>query len=165
MFRSFSPGNHLLTLNYSGDPFFGDLPIFDGDLVTLVVTAPQSTTAVSSSANPAVYGQSVTWTASASNSGSPASGSIQFKVDGANVGAPETVDASGNASVSAPPLSVGNHPVSADFTSSDPNVLDSSGSLAGGQVVTAGGHHVERVVVRQSVRLRCAVRPSPRACP
>ena len=86
LFRSFSPGIHLLTLNYSGDPFFGDLPIFMDDLVTLVVTAPQSTTTVSSSANPAVYGQSVTWTASASSSGSPASGSIQFKADGANVG-------------------------------------------------------------------------------
>jgi hypothetical protein len=135
--RSFSPGNHLLTLNYSGDPFFGDLPILGGDPVILVVTAPQSTTAVSSSTNPAVYGQSVTWTASASNSGSPASGSIQFKVDGANVGAPENVDAGGTASISAPPLSVGSHSVSADFTSSDPSVLDSSGSLFGGQLVTS----------------------------
>jgi large repetitive protein len=137
LFRSFTPGTHLLTLNYSGDPFFGDLPIFMDDLVTLVVTAPQSTTTVSSSTNPAVYGQSVTWTASASNSGSPASGSIQFKADGANAGGPQPVDASGNAFFSPSPLSVGNHPVSADFTSSDPSVLDSSGSLAGGQVVTA----------------------------
>lgn len=135
--RSFSAGTHLLTLDYSGDPFLGDLPIVNGDPVTLVVTAPQSTTAVSSSTNPAVYGQSVTWTGTASNSGSPASGSIQFKADGANVDAPQPVDGSGNASVSAPLLSVGNHPVSADFASSDPSVLDSSGSLAGGQVVTA----------------------------
>ncbi len=137
LFRSFSPGTHLLTLDYSGDPFFGDLPLVNADPVTLVVTAPQSTTSVSSSANPAVYGQSVTWIASASNAGSPASGSIQFKADGANAGAPQPVNASGVASFSAPPLSVGNHPVSADFTSSDPSVLDSSGSLAGGQVVTA----------------------------
>jgi hypothetical protein len=134
--RSFSQGTHLLTLDYSGDPLLGDLPIVNGDLVTLVVTAPQSTTTVSSSANPAVYGQGVTWTASASNSGSPASGSIQFKADGANVGAPQPVDASGNASVSVSTLPVGNHPVSADFTSSDPSVLNSSGSLGGGQVVT-----------------------------
>jgi len=136
LFRSFSPGIHLLTMDYTGDPL-GNFPILNGALVTLVVTAPQSTTALSSSTNPAVYGQSVTWTATASNSGSPASGSIQFKADGANVGAPQPVGASGNASVSAPLLSVGNHPVSADFASSDPSVLDSSGSLAGGQVVTA----------------------------
>ncbi len=136
LFRSFSPGIHLLTMDYTGDPL-GNFPILNGALVTLVVTAPQSTTALSSSTNPAVYGQSVTWTATASNSGSPASGLIQFNADGANVGAPQPVGASGSASVSAPPLSVGNHPVSADFTSSDPSVLDSSGSLAGGQVVTA----------------------------
>ena len=137
LFRSFSQGTHLLLLNYSGDPFFGDLPIFMDDLVTLVVTAPQSTTTVSSSANPAVYGQGITWTASASNSGSPAPGSVQFKADGANVGAPQPVGASGNAPISAPSLSVGNHPVSAAFTSSDPDVLGSNDSLVGGQVVIA----------------------------
>ena len=137
LYLSFSPGIHLLTLDYSGNPFFGDLPIVNGDLVTLVVTAPQSATAVSSSANPAVYGQGVIWTASASNAGSAASGSIQFRVDGANAGAPVSVDASGNAWMSATSLPVGNHPVSAEFTSNDPSVLNSSGSLAGGQVVTA----------------------------
>ena len=135
--HSFSQGLHLLTLDYSGDPFLGDLPFFNQDPVTLVVTAPQSTTTVSSSANPSVYGQAVTWTAAATNSGAPAVGSIQFNVDGAAVDAAQPVNGSGNASVGVSTLSVGNHSVSADFTSASPDVLDSSGVLSGGQVVTA----------------------------
>ena len=49
LFRSFSPGIHLLTMDYTGDPL-GNFPILNGALVTLVVTAPrpQSTTAVRS---------------------------------------------------------------------------------------------------------------------
>ena len=130
--RSFSPGTHLITVDYTGDGPLGNLPIIGGGVISLVVTAAQSTTTVSSSVNPSVYGQGVTLTASASSSGSPASGSIQFKADGANLGSPQAVDASGNASISTSALSVANHPVSADFSSSTPSVLDSSGSLAGG---------------------------------
>ena len=133
--RSFSPGTHLITVDYTGDGPLGNLPIIGGGVISLVVTAAQSTTTVSSSVNPSVYGQGVTLTASASSSGSPGSGSIQFKADGANLGSPQTVDASGNASISTSALSVANHPVSADFSSSTPAVLDSSGSLAGGQTV------------------------------
>ena len=162
LFRSFSPGIHLLTMDYTGD-LLGNFPILNGALVTLVVTAPQSTTAVSSSTNPAVYGQSVTWTATARNSGSPASGSIQFKADGANVDAPQLVDVSGSASVHPPPLSVGSHPVSASFASSDPSVLDSSGSLAGGQVVTAADT-TSSVSSSGSPSDFGAATTSPRAC-
>jgi hypothetical protein len=135
--RSFSPGTHLITLDYTGDGPLGNLPIFGGGVISLVVTGSPSTTSVSSSANPSVFGQSVTFTASASSSGSPAAGSVQFKADGANLGSPQPVDASGNAFVSVSTLSVGSHPVSADFTSSDANVFASSGSLGGGQVVNA----------------------------
>lgn len=132
---SFSPGTHMITLDYSGDGPLGNLPIFGGGVIALVVTGAPSTTTVSSSSNPSVFGQSVTLTASATSSGSPASGSIQFKADGANLGAPQPVNGSGHASVDASTLAVGNHSISAEFTSSSPDVFDSSGSLAGGQTV------------------------------
>ncbi len=133
--RSFSRGTHLLTVDYTGDGPLGNLPIFGGGLVSLVINAAQSTTSVSSSMSPSVFGQGITFTASASSSGSPASGSIQFRADGAPLGTPQTVDASGHASMDTSTLAVGNHPVTASFTSDNPSVLNSSDSLAGGQLV------------------------------
>ena len=133
--RPFSAGDHPLTVDYTGDGPLGNLPIFGGGFVLLVVTAAQSTTTVTSTANPSVFGQSVTFIGSATNAGAPAAGSIQFKIDGADVGGPLIVGPGGTASLDTSSLSVAGHSVTADFTSSDPNVLDSSGTLAGGQVV------------------------------
>lgn len=135
--RSFSEGNHPLTVDYTGDGPLGNFPIFGGGFVLLVVTAAQSVTSVTSSANPSVYGQSVTFTATAMNGGAPAAGSIQFKADGADLGGPVAVAPDGTATVSTTGQSVANHPVTADFTSGDPNVRDSVGTLGGGQTVNA----------------------------
>lgn len=135
--RSFSPGTHLITLDYTGDGPLGNLPIFGGGLIALVVTGAQSTTAISSSANPSVFGQDVTFSAHVTAPGTTPSGSVQFTLDGANLGSAGPVDASGLATASSSTLSVGSHPVSAGFASGDPNVLDSSALLAPLQVVNA----------------------------
>jgi len=128
-----SGGTHIITVEYAGI----DLPSAGGPL-TQTVTAATSTTAVTSTVNPSVYGQPVTLNAAVSSScpGSVA-GSVQFQADGADIGAPQTVDSSGHASISPSSLSVGNHPVTALFTSSNSDVTGSSGLLSGGQTVNA----------------------------
>jgi hypothetical protein len=100
--------------------------------------ASPSSTSVASSANPSRYQQDVTFTASVARQGGGAvSGTVQFKADGNDLGAPQPVDGSGNASVSTSSLAVGNHPITASFTSTNANTLNSDGSLAGGQTVQA----------------------------
>jgi predicted outer membrane repeat protein len=100
--------------------------------------AVPSTTSLSSSDNPSKFNQNVTFTANVTRQGGGAvAGTVQFKADGNDLGAPQPVDGSGNASVSTSSLSVGNHPITADFTSTNANTLNGSGALAGGQTVQA----------------------------
>ena len=54
-----------------------------------------------------------------------------------DLGAPQPVDGSGSASVSTSTLAVGGHSITAAFTSTNPNTLNSDGALAGGQTVQA----------------------------
>lgn len=100
-------------------------------------------TTVASSANPSVFGQNVTFTASvAPASGSVApTGNVQFVVDGSNYGAPVALGtcsppatATACASISDSALSVSNHTVTANYLG-DTGFNTSSGSLAGGQTV------------------------------
>ena len=98
--------------------------------------ASPSSTGVGSSANPSSYGQDVTLTVTvARQGGGGVAGTVQFQADGAALGGPQNVDGSGHVSVHTSSLAVGNHPVTAAFTSSNPDTLDSNGSLAGGQTV------------------------------
>ena len=100
--------------------------------------AQPSDTGVASSANPSRSGQDVTFTATITRQGGGAvAGTVQFQADGSDLGGPQAVDASGHASVSTSTLAVGNHAITAAFTSSNPNTLNSSGGLAGGQTVQA----------------------------
>jgi large repetitive protein len=126
-----SGGTHLITVVYAGL----DFPSHGGPLVQNV-TAAISATMVTSTVNPSVFGQPVTFTAAVSSSCSGSvAGAVQFQADGSDLGGPQPVDPSGHASIIASSLSVGNHPVTAVFTSSNSDVTGSSGSLAGGQVV------------------------------
>ena len=126
-----SGGTHIISVVYAGL----DFPSRGGPL-TQNVTAATSATMVTSTVNPSVFGQPVTFTAAVSSSCSGSvAGSVQFQADGSDLGGPQPVDSSGHASIIASSLSVGNHPVTAVFTSSNSDVTGSSGSLAGGQVV------------------------------
>jgi hypothetical protein len=128
-----SGGTHVITVVYAGT----DLPSTGGPLVQNV-TAATSTTVVTSAVNPSVFGQPVPLTASVSSSCSGSvAGSVQFQADGIDLGGPAPVDGSGHASTTALSLAVGNHPITAVFTSSNSDVTGSSGSLGGGQVVNA----------------------------
>jgi hypothetical protein len=75
-------------------------------------------TAVYASANPSVAGQPVTFTAEVGASPSSvgiATGQVQFRLDGDDVGGPVALTASGTATVPAPPLTLGGHRLEAMF--------------------------------------------------
>jgi len=92
-----------------------------------------TSTTVSSSANPSVFGQSVTFTATVSTAGAGTpTGTVQF-FDGANpVGGSVALNASGQAQTTTAGLSIGNHTISAVYSGDVPNGFDpSSGNLIG----------------------------------
>jgi FtsP/CotA-like multicopper oxidase with cupredoxin domain len=71
-----------------------------------------TTTIVTSSVNPSIFGDSVTFTATVSPA--LATGTVQFNIDGVNVGLPQTV-AAGVATFTTSSLTVGAHPVKATY--------------------------------------------------
>jgi hypothetical protein len=78
-----------------------------------------TTTNVSSSANPSVYGQSVVFTATVSPvspGGSALTGTVQFQVDGTNFGTPVLLTAGQATSASLSSLSAGTHLISAIYS-------------------------------------------------
>jgi hypothetical protein len=94
----------------------------------------QPSTSLVSSANPAASGQTVTFTATVTSPVGTPTGTVQFKVDGANLGTPVALNASGAASASTSTLALGAHTVTAVY-GGDTNFNTSTGTLAGGQSV------------------------------
>jgi hypothetical protein len=132
---SLSVGNHAVTAAYSGDssysPSSGTLA--GGQTVKLAFS---STTNVTSSSNPSTYGQSVSFTARvAAASGRPTpTGTVQFKVDGTNLGSAITLSGGSASSPATSSLSGGSHSVTA-YYSGDGNYGASTGTLNGGLTV------------------------------
>ncbi len=83
---------------------------------TLTVTNVTTNTVVTASANPSSLNQSVTFTATVTpSSGSGETGTVQFQIDGSNVGDPVTIT-NGTASYTTSTLAVGNHSVVAVYS-------------------------------------------------
>ena len=129
-----SIGNHTVTAVYSGDIKFtaSTGTLSGGQEVSQAVTIT-----VASSANPSVYGQSVTFTATVSVAapgvGTPI-GTVQFQIDGSNFGsAVALVDGVATSNATAT-LSIDNHTVTAVY-SGDINFAAGTGTLSGGQKV------------------------------
>jgi len=100
----------------------------------LNISQASTATALSSSANPSLLAQSVTFTATiTSASGTPA-GTVQFKDNGSNLGSPVTLSAGGVAQLTTSALTAGTHTITADY-SGNANFVASSATLSGGQVV------------------------------
>ncbi|HKY28414.1 MAG TPA: Ig-like domain repeat protein, partial [Pyrinomonadaceae bacterium] len=136
--NTLNAGNHTVEAIFtSADTNFNDSnDLLDGGQT---VNKRDTLTTVSSSLNPSTFGESVTFTATVvgtgAGAGNPTAGSVQFKIDGANFGAPVAL-AGGSASSSAiSSLTAGNHTVEAIFTSADANFNDSNDLLDGGQTV------------------------------
>ena len=105
-----------------------------------------TTTAVSSNLNPSTYGQDVTFTATVTASGSPVtSGTVQFVVDGNDLGSPVAVNAQGEAQATDAALSVGTHSVAANYLGAT-GYSSSSGSLS-------------QVVNQASQTITCSTKP------
>ncbi|MFI1329710.1 Ig-like domain-containing protein [Streptomyces sp. NPDC020845] len=122
---SLGVGSHAITAIYSGDTNF--LPSAGSDTQTVNAGPAATTTTLSSSANPSVFGQNVTFTATVTTNppatGTP-TGTVVFTIDGNPTG-PVTL-VSGQATFSTSTLAVGTHTVSAAYTSNAPSTFANS---------------------------------------
>lgn len=107
----------------------------------LVAITGNTSTALSSSANPSVTGQSVVFTATVTAVspaiGTPA-GTVRFKTNGVNFGSAVTLSGGSASSLAVASLAVGNYTVTADYSGSG-TFCASSGALSGGQTVNKAG--------------------------
>ena len=96
----------------------------------LVVSQAPTSVSVSGSANPSVFSQSVSFTATVTSSGGTPTGTVQFKIDGTNFGSPVAVDGTGKAtSGTTTTLTVASHSISAVY-GGDANFSTSTGSVS-----------------------------------
>lgn len=121
---SLSIGNHTILANYSGNTTFNPSTGSLSQGVNPGVVP--STTMLSSSANPALAGQAVTFTANVTGAGSP-TGTVTFK-DGATTLGTVTL-AGGVASFTTSSLAAGNHTIVAIY-SGDVTFNTSTGTLS-----------------------------------
>lgn len=133
-------GTHSLYANYPGDPNFNGS---QSSPANLVVNPASVTVSISSSTNPSVYGQTVTFTinvtTNAPGSGTP-TGEITLRFNGTAVAGCNPATLSGGSATCAMPgtPNVGNYPVVVDYNNLDGNWNDlNNTSMAGGQTVNA----------------------------
>jgi hypothetical protein len=125
-------GSHTITADYGGDSNFN---ASNGPLNNnpQYVNHASTTTALASSANPSVFGQSVTFTATVSavapGAGIP-SGSVTFLDGTTPLGPPVALNASGQATFTTSGLTVGNHTITATYAGSQ-SYNSGSGALSG----------------------------------
>lgn len=111
------------------DSAAGNILVADGDRIA-IFGAPSSaagtTTAVTSNANPATAGQSVTFTAAVT--GNSPTGTVQFMDGAANLGTPVTLTG-GAATLTSATLSAGTHPITAVYSGDASNAASTSSVL------------------------------------
>ena len=105
-----SAGSHSVVATYARSA------VFEGSTsatFTQVVNQATTTTVVTSSTNPSVFGQNVTFTARVTPGA--ATGTVQFSIDGAAAGGPVALDATGRARITVGTMGVGPHAVTAVY--------------------------------------------------
>jgi hypothetical protein len=122
-----TPGGRTITASYSGD---GNFTTSTG-MLTQTVGKASTSTVVSSSVNPSVYGQSVTFSvcvmAVPPGDGTP-TGTVQFVIENTNYGQPVPLIAGCAVIPLIPPLPAGTDNVSVVY-SGDSNFIGSTGSV------------------------------------
>ena len=115
-------GTHTLIWSYEKDAFTvagQDAAWIDAVVLPMALTTTSSSTALTSSQNPAAFGQAVTLTATVSGSAGAAQGSVIFKDSGVTLtGCNGVTMASGSAQCSSGTLSVGSHAITAEYSGS-----------------------------------------------
>jgi len=107
-----SVGTHPIMASYGGD---STNDVSASNVVSQVVNSKNSAkVTLSSSLNPSVFGQSVTFTATLSPSA--ATGTVQFQIDGTNFGPAVTLSGGKGVSGSTSSLSIGSHNISAVYS-------------------------------------------------
>jgi len=129
-----SAGTHVLSTTFT--PTDTTDYCASTDSVNLMVNQASTTNAVASSNGSSQYGQSVTFTATVTpTSGSGETGSVQFQIDGGNVGSAVTLN-NDSASYTTSSLSAGSHSIAAvyngdgNFTASTSPAITQSVGLA-----------------------------------
>jgi hypothetical protein len=138
---SLSPGNHTITAVYASDSVFA---ASTGNATQVVQTGGGSTTtSVTSSPNPSVFGQAVTFTALVSSGTGVPTGTVAF-LEGAFVFASGvSLDGAGGASFMTSSLAAGPHVITANFTGTN-GWSNSSGNDSGApQAVNKSGTTVQ----------------------
>lgn len=128
-------GSHAIVATYSGNANFATST---SATLTQVVGKDTTTATLTSSANPSLFGQAVTFTAkvtaNAPGSGTP-TGTVTFSADGGQIGAPVAMVGGQASSIPVSSLAPGSHLIAASY-SGDINFLPSSATLT--QVVGCG---------------------------
>jgi hypothetical protein len=101
---------HSITARYNGDVSFAAAA---SNLISQKVMIP-TTTSVVSSLNPALPGQSVTFTATVAGTGGPPTGTVTFFDGGTSLGT-STLNGSGMATVTTSLLAAGSHAITASY--------------------------------------------------
>jgi hypothetical protein len=106
-----SVGGHSISAVYGGDTGFAGST---STVVTQTVNQASSATSLAASVNPAIFGASVTFTATVTSTGGTPGGTVTF-MDGASTLGTGTLNGSGQATLSTATLASGNHSVTAVY--------------------------------------------------
>jgi Bacterial Ig-like domain (group 3) len=110
-----SVGTHVISASYRGDGVFGGS--LSGD-VTVQVAKADTTTTLTSSANPSTFGQTVTFTATVDGPGTTTvPGTVQFKDGATALGGPQPL-VLGQATLTMATLGGGGHSITAVYSGS-----------------------------------------------
>jgi hypothetical protein len=126
-------GTCTITASQTGDANYNEAPNVPQ---SFTIAKAVTNTAVSSSVNPSDLNESVIFTATTTSGAGAPTGTVQFKDNGTNLGAPVALNAGGVAQFTTSALTTGTHTITAEY-SSDANFTVSTGTLSGGQVVKA----------------------------
>jgi uncharacterized repeat protein (TIGR01451 family) len=104
--------SHSVTAVFAGSTNFAGST---SPVVTQVVNRWNTSTALTSSLNPAFVGQSVTFTATVSSAGGTPTGTVTFFDGAAQIGGPVTLNGSGVATFATIGLAAATHPITATY--------------------------------------------------
>jgi sugar lactone lactonase YvrE len=156
-----SVGTHTIAASYGGDTNFTASPA--SPAISQVIRRAENVTTVTSSAvkSTAAFGQSVTFTAHvgvvAPDTGVP-TGTVQFQLDGQNLGNPAPLDASDTASLTTSPLPLGKHRVTAVYSGN--TTVDTSTGLLPGTISTVAGNGSGQYLLPSPARAAVLSSPS-----